>query len=124
MKGVLELLLVPPTDRRFCKSSKTDQDYIYDSLSEDEQLQWSKEQVKTYKKGDAVKAVIGGYWHGPYVYGYVVHIGEHYVGFRQLGYESSGVVITARPNSTTGLCRVTSEEMDEAKEYFLKTQIK
>lgn len=106
--------------RVFEKTEITDderaEDDAFKRMPWEQQLEYRKTQIKTYRKGDSVKAVLGGY-RGPYIYGYVENIGETYVEFRPLDSPSSGFVV-ARPDLCSGLKHVSAKEMDEAIAYF------
>jgi hypothetical protein len=101
----------------FYRREETEQDRHYNGLTPEQKETWKSEQVKTYKKGDAVKAVSGGALRGWYTYGYVTEVYERGVEFKPLG-DGKCCFKIAAPGPVSGLCHVNEWEMREAEARF------
>lgn len=79
------------------------------TLSHEQRLQWTSDQVSTYRVGNPIKASMGNIW----VYGTVIEVNKYHVAFKEANADSPTYV--ASPNPYSGLQHISQDELEAAR---------
>lgn len=80
------------------------------SLRHEQRLQWNRDQIATYRVGDPIKAVLGGY-RGLWLYGKVTEVNQTHVAFQTA---TDTTTYVAQPGPASGLQHISQEELEAA----------